>query len=262
MTFIGLYLMFNFKRIIIFFLALTSLNVYCEEVVMIFGKSLAPYIIEESNSGVELSIIKEALALEGHALVPVYTQLNRVVFMFDQDKADAAHRYIKQGKIKSSIFYGDVTLEYHDAFFTLHERNISIESPADLKDHSLLSFQSAKSHYPKWLPEDYKHSQTSSQINQVKLLQLGLVDIVLSDKNIFNYNAELYRLSLNGELKGMRMHNFTSPYKYNPIFKREEIAQAFNAGLDKLKKSGRYTEIISKALQVNSAVTSIVDLKL
>jgi len=214
--------MSNFKKIIVFFLMLSPLNVYCEEVVMIFGKSLAPYIIEESNSGVELSIIKEALALEGHELVPVYTQLKRVAFMFDQDKVDAAHRYIKKRKQKSSIFYGNVTLEYHDAFFTLHERNIVIESPSDLKDYTLLSFQDAKKHYPRWLPENYKHSQTSSQINQVKLLQLGLVDIVLSDKNIFNYNSQLYSLSFDGVLKGMRMHIFTPPYKYNPVFKKKK----------------------------------------
>ena len=241
---------------------LTSLNVYCDEVVMVFGKSLAPYIIEESNSGVELSIIKEALALEGHELVPVYTQLDRVAFIFDQDKVDASHRYIKKVRQKSSIFYGNVTIEYHDVFFTLHERNIVIESPSDLKGYTLLSFQDANKHYPRWLPEGYKHSQTPSQINQVKLLQLGLVDIVLSDKNIFNYNSELYKLSLDGELKGMRMHIFTSPYKYNPVFKSKKIAQAFNAGLDKLKKSGRYTEIISKTLKADMAITSIVDLTL
>ncbi len=241
---------------------LTSLNVYCDDVVMIFGKSLAPYIIEEDNSGVELSIIKEALALEGHKLVPVYTQLERVAFMFDQDKVDAAHRYIKKDKQKRSIFYGNVTLEYHDVFFTLHERNIVIERPSDLKGYTLLSFQGAKNHYPRWLPEDYKHSQTASQINQVKLLQLGLVDIVLSDKNIFNYNSELYKLSLDGVLKGMRMHVFTSPFKYNPIFKTKEIAKAFNTGLEKLKKSGRYAEIMSKTLQADMAITSVVDLTL
>jgi len=258
----GLYLMINFKRIITFFLILTSTSASCEEVVMVFGKSLAPYVIENSNSGVELSIIKEALALEGHELVPVYTQLERVAFMFDQDKVDAAHRYINKGKQKSDIFYGSVTLEYHDVFFTLHERNISIKKPSDLKGYSLLSFQGAKDHYPRWLPTDYKHSQTPSQINQVRLLQLGLVDIVLSDKNIFNYHSELYRLSLDGVLKDMRMHIFTSPYKYNPIFKTKEIAQAFNTGVSKLKKSGRYTEIISKTLQADMAITSIVDLTL
>ncbi len=241
---------------------LTSLNVYCEEVVMIFGESLDPYIIEESNSGVELSIIKEALALGGHELVPVYTQLDRVEFMFDQNKVDAAHRYIHKNREKSSFFYGHVTLEYHDVFFTLHERNITIESPSDLKGYTLLSFQDAKKHYPRWLPKSYKHSQTSSQINQVKLLQLGLVDIVLSDKNIFSYNSELYKLSSDEELKGMRMHVFTSPYKYNPIFKSREIARDFNLGLEKLKKSGRYTEIMSVILQADIAIISKVDLTL
>jgi len=254
--------MHNVKRIIIFSLLLTSLNVYSDEVLMVFGKSLAPYVIEKNNSGVELSVIREALALQGHELVPVYTQLDRVSFMFDQNKVDAAHRYINKDIKTNSFFYGDVTIEYHDVFFTLHERNIRIEKPSDLSDYTLLSFQDAKNHYPKWLTEDYKHSQTSSQINQVKLLQLGLVDIVLSDKNIFNYNSELYRLSSDAAMKGMRMHIFTSPYQYRPLFKSKKIAQAFNEGLKKLKKSGRYTEIISKILPRDIAITSKTDLTL
>jgi len=241
---------------------LTSLNAYCENVVMVFGQSLAPYIIEENNSGVELSIIKEALAFEGHELVPVYTQLGRITFMFDQNKVDAAHRYIKKDKINSDIFYGDVTLEYHDVFFTLQERNITIKSPSDLKAYTLSSFQDAKRHYPRWLPEDFEHSQTSAQITQVRLLQLGLVDIVLSDKNIFSYNSALYRLSSHGVLKDMRMHIFTTPYRYNPVFKSKEIAKAFNRGLIKLKETGRYTEIISKSLPIDINIVSIADLTL
>jgi len=254
--------MYNFKRITLFLLVLTSLSGHCEKVVMVFGQSLAPYIIEESNTGVELSIIKEALAFEGHELVPVYTELGRVAFMLDHNKVDAAHRYIKKDKNNSSIFYGDVTVEYHDVFFTLDERDITIRKPGDIQKHTLLSFQGAKKHYPRWLPESYNHSQTSTQINQVKLLQLGLVDIVLSDKNIFSYNSELYRLSSDEIIKNMRMHIFTSPYKYNPVFKSKEIAKAFNRGLKKLKDSGRYDEIIAKTLQNDIAITSKIDLHL
>jgi polar amino acid transport system substrate-binding protein len=244
------------------FLLLTPLTVYCEEVVMVFGQSLAPYVIEKSNSGVELSIIKEALAYEGYQLLPVYTQLGRVALMFEQDKVDAAHRYIQKDQKRDSFFHGNVTLEYHDVFFTLQKRNITIKSPSDLEGHTLLSFQDAKEHYPRWLPESYKHSQTSAQINQVKLLQLGLVDVVLTDKNIFSYNSELYRLSSQEKLKKMRMHIFTSPYKYNPVFKSKKIAKAFNKGLKKMKEIGRYAEIISDNLQIDIAVTSVVDLTL
>jgi len=241
---------------------LMAQSAYCEKIVMIFGKSLAPYIIEENNTGAELLIIKEALAFEGHELVPVYTQLSRVSLMFDQNKVDAAHRYVRKDKKNNVLFYGNVTLEYHDVFFTLEERNITIERPSDLKSYTLLSFQDAKKHYPKWLPEDYRHSQMPEQINQVKLLQLGLVDIVLSDKTIFSYNSKLYRSSSDEVLKDMRMHIFTSPYEYNPVFKSKKIAKAFNRGLDKLKQNGRYSEIIAKSLQADIAITSKVDLTL
>lgn len=251
-----------FKQLAFLFFIQISFNAYCEKIVMVFGKSLAPYVVEESNNGVELSIIRESLALEGHELVPVYTQLDRVAFMFDKGVVDAAHRYIKEGKDSTATYYGDVSIEYHDVFFTLKERNISIESPSDLESYTLLSFQGAKKHYPRWLPENYKHSQMSAQINQIKLLQRGHVDIVLSDKNIFSYNSNLYRLSSHEVLKDMRMHIFTPPYKYNPVFKSKKIAKAFNKGLKKMKESGRYNEIISNNLPTDIAITSKIDLTL
>ena len=58
------------------------------------------------------------------------------------------------------------------------------------------------------------------------------------------------------------MHIFTSPYKYNPVFKSKKIAKAFNKGLKKMKEIGRYAEIISDNLQIDIAVTSVVDLTL
>jgi len=252
----------NVKQVTTLFFLLFSVNGYCEKVIMVFGQSLAPYIIEKDNSGVELLIIKEALAHEGHELVPVYTQLEKVAFIFNQGKVDAAHRYITKDKSSNKFFYGDVTVEYHDVFFSLDDRNIKLEKPSDLAEYSLLSFQDAKDHYPKWLPESYEYSQTSAQINQVKLLQLGLVDIVLSDKNIFNYNSVRYRESVDKKFKNMRMHIFTSPYKYNPVFQSKKMAVEFNRGLSKLKKTGRYAEIISKIMKKDISITNTVDLTL
>jgi len=254
--------MANFKRVTTILLFLVSINGYCEKVVMVFGQSLAPYIIEEDSRGIELLIIKEALALEGHELMPVFTQLAKVAFMFNQGKVDAAHRYITKNKSTAKFYYGDVTVEYHDAFFSLDDRNIKLEKPSDLTEHTLLSFQGAKNHYPTWLPEGYEYSQTSAQINQVKLLQLGLVDVVLSDKNIFNYNSARYRQSVKKKLKNMRMHIFTLPYKYNPVFKSKKMAIAFNRGLSELRKTGRYAEIISKIMKTDISITDTVDLTL
>jgi len=252
--------MHSFRQVAIFVLVLTSPNAFCEKVVMVFGQSLSPYVIEENNSGVELSIIKEALAFEGYELEPLYTQLGRVSFIFDQKAVDAAHRYIKKGENNTDLFYGSVTIEYHDVFFTLLERNIKIESPTDLEGYTLLSFQDANKHYPRWLPESYNHSQTSTQINQIKLLQLGLVDIVLADKNIFSYHINLYRSLSHAKIKGMRMHVFTQPYKYKPVFKSKKIAKAYNRGLKKLRETGKYTKIISKSLLIDIAITNTTNI--
>jgi len=123
-------------KIISLFLLFFSAVVKSENVTMVFGQSLAPYIIEKDNTGAELLIIKEALLQEGYTLIPVYTELGKVPLMFDRNKVDAAHRYIQQNnQTDPSIFFADVSIEYLAVFITLKGRNIKIQQPNDLTGH-------------------------------------------------------------------------------------------------------------------------------
>ena len=155
-----------------------------EQVVMLFGRSLAPYIIEKDNSGVEIQIIREALASEGYELKPVYAEFGRTAEVFSKDIVDAVHTSAGREVLEKGYF-ADVSIAYHDVFFTLTERNIVINSPADIRPYSLLAFQDADKHYPDWLPANYVFKETAKQLDQVKLLQLGLVDVVMADRHIF-----------------------------------------------------------------------------
>lgn len=241
------------NRLFASIILIVSSSSYCEEVTMLFGRSLEPYVIEKGNQGAELLIIKEALEHKGHELVPIYTQLKFVPLLFSGKGVKAVHRNFEEEGVENR-FYGDVSVIYHDVFFSLEENNIVIHRPDDLKKHSLVTFQDAQIHYPQWLPEHSKYSQVAEQITQVKLLQKGLTDLVMADRNIFSYKATEYSQLTGEQLKPMRMHEFVPPYEYRPMFKSQQIAKDFNEGLKVLKKSGRYDEIIASAVRENTAI--------
>jgi len=242
---------------------------YSEDVVMLFGHSLAPYVIEKDNAGVELQILKEALAKQGHKLIPLYTTLGKVPLLFNLKNVDAVHRNFTKKSTDTNTnkntgktgFFGDVSISYHDVFVTLEERNIVLNTPEDLKKYSLITFEDAGRHYPDWLTSDYVYSQTAEQITQVKLLQNGFVDVVLSDRNIFSDNIKRYRQLSGNVIKPMRLHNFVSPYSYRPMFKSEKVTADYNNGLRELKKSGRYQQILSALLKQDNAIVKQLDIK-
>ena len=56
---------------------------------MAFGDNLPPYILVSSSSGIEVDIVREALAYRGHVLQPVFMPMGRIPVVFVAGKADA-----------------------------------------------------------------------------------------------------------------------------------------------------------------------------
>lgn len=237
------------------FLGLLTLSFrgHCKQIVMLFAHSFGPYVVEQESKGVELQIIREALEIEGYELVPVFTELSQIPGMFAKNMVDGVQSSFNINK-SSQGFYADPAIEYHDFLFSLDERNLLIKQPKDLQKYSLIAFQNAHLQYPKWLPDGYTYSQTAKQIDQVRLLQLGLVDVVLSDINIFNHNVQYYHQLLGKDLKPIRVHYFSPAFEYGPVFKSEDVVKAFNKGLKSLRASGRYAEIISSLAELDPAI--------
>ena len=65
-------------------------TVQADNVVMAFGEKIPPYCFPESDSGIELEVIGEALAFRGHRLKPHYYPLARVPLAFRQGEVEAA----------------------------------------------------------------------------------------------------------------------------------------------------------------------------
>jgi polar amino acid transport system substrate-binding protein len=221
---------------------------------MAFGEKIPPFCFPETNSGIELEVIGEALAHKGHVLVPRYFPLARVPYSFITKLTDAAMTDMGQDLSKHDGHYGDPAVIYENVFITLKYRKLKIEKPSDLSGLSIISFQGALSRYPKWLDQPSKEGKFRAHSNQelqVKNLYKGRFDVVLSDRNIFKYFTLKRKKDTGKSLEEVSEHSFTklNPLDYRPIFRSKKIRDDFNEGLKYLKESGRFQKIYDNYLK-------------
>jgi polar amino acid transport system substrate-binding protein len=235
-------------RLLLLTICLCSFQLNAEEVHMVFGESIPPFSFPDSDSGIEVEIMTAALAVYGHKLIPSYMPLARVPLVFKQGKVNAAMTDLGQDMQALGAFYGEPAVLYNNVIISLEESNLIIESPEDIAGLSIASFQGAYKRYPQWLmpaKNNDLYSENYKQENQVMLL-----DLVLSDINIFKYHQIQIRQRLGKALKPVRFHHFTTvnPEDYRPVFWKESIRNDFNAGLTQIMQTGQYQAIYDNYL--------------
>lgn len=231
-----------------------SPHAWAATVVMAFGEKIPPFCFPESDSGIELEVIGEALAFRGHRLEPRYFPLARVPLAFRKGEVDAAMTDLGQDLDAAGAHYGEPAVLYHNVFVSLKGRGIEIKTPADLKGLSIVAFPGAAQRYPEWLAgsqQDGLYFEQNNQELQVLGLNKARYDLVLSDKSIFRYFELLLERTTLFKAKTVQLHQFVEedPQNYRPLFRDPKIRDDFNAGLKHLKANGRYQAIYDHYLK-------------
>jgi len=223
------------------------------DVTMAFGEKIPPFCFPATDSGIEIEIIREALAFRGHSLKPVYFPFARIPYAFKSGGVDAAMSDLGEDMGMVKAYYGDPAVFYDNVFITLKERHLAIHEPRDLHGLTVVAFPGALKRYPAWLAGVKKEGgyfEQNNQSLQVLTLAAGRYDVVLSDRYIFRYFSNLLRNNQSVRLKPVQVHSFVkfNPMDYRPVFRDETIRNDFNAGLKQLKKTGRVEAIYKKYL--------------
>ncbi len=220
---------------------------------MAFGEKIAPFCFPETDTGIELDVMREALAYRGHVLVPHYYSFARIPVAFKARDVDAAMTDLGEDMSAWGANYGDPAVFYDNVFFTVSERKLAIRKPEDLRGLSVLSFPGGAKRYPLWLDPVKKagrYYEQNDQALQVLTLDRGRYDVVLSDRNIFRYFTMMLKLNASFKPKPVSSHAFVKldPMDYRPVFWDKKVRDDFNAGLKHLKDSGRFDAIYQKYL--------------
>ncbi len=228
----------------------TSLSAH--EITAAVGTSLAPYIIQEDNSGIEIDIVKEALALKNHTLRLRYPPLKQVPILYKKNAVDAALTVTKDFGLDACL--SDVVIQYQNFAISLTKSNFTIKDLSDLANKKIVAFQNATT----YLGDAYKiavsaaqYTEIAKQTLQVNRLFLERDDIVIADKNIFlYYKSKTTHIKTD---KPLTFHPIFPPSPYRVAFRDQKVCQDFNEGLKILKETGKTKEIMARYLNDTSA---------
>ncbi len=218
------------------------------------GLRVEPYIIEATDSGFEADIVREAFAAEGYRVAFVYQPLLRTKKSFANHLVDGVLTIKSHYPEVKGAFLSDEYITYHNVAVTLAARNIKIDRVADLQDKTICAFQQANlalgSEFATIAKNNPKYTEMANQDGQVAMLFFKRNDGIVLDKRIFLY----YRKKLKDSAKALEKaspfeepvayHYIFEPSNYRIAFKNEKLRDSFNAGLKKLRETGRYEKII------------------
>lgn len=242
--------MFKFPLLALLLLLTLGGNSHGDEISMVIGLALPPYVIAETDTGMELEVVREALAHEGHTLVPVYVPFWRVLAMLEQGNTDAAMT-INESSGVSGVYYSDSHITYRNAAIALAARRYPIHKIRDLEHYSILAFQNAS----KYLGEEFtlmsannpQYREIARQAKQITMLYSGRIDLVVMDVNIFRYYRQLeMKVATDADIEQFALFP-PSPFKV--AFSRKDWRDSFNRGLKHLRDSGRYQAIINRFIK-------------
>jgi len=236
-------------------LLLASGRAVAVDVTMAFGDNLPPYILSASDAGIEVEIVRAALAYRGHVLRAKFLPMGRIPFAFIAGTVDAIMMDVGMNMEPRGGYYAMPPVLYDNVFYTLRSRHLSIATPDDLKGHSIMAFVGAARRYPEWLAARSHvpaYSERNNQAVQPLLLALGRYEVVLSDRAIFRYYTLLYQRAHPGfVMPALDEHAFTraNPNDYRPVFRDASVRDDFNAGLIYLRKIGYDRAIYDRYLK-------------
>lgn len=230
--------------------------------------SIPPWVIQDSQSGIELEILKKSLAPFGYEISPSFVPFARAYYLFDAGKLDLVIN-AKKGAVKTG-FFSDPAVRFQNIAISLAEKNfpesINIKN---LYDKAVVAFQNAS----KLLGPEFKamadanpdYQEIAKQHLQIRLLYFRDVDFIVMDKSIFGYYwNEAYKEALTTSRhvsvyeKEIRIHNIFPPSDYSFVFKNENIRNEFNQGLETLRENGDYEKIVKKYLPMSDLKKHII----
>lgn len=215
-----------------------------EELLIAVGLSKPPYVIQKTNKGFELELIKAIFQTMDKRSQFVYTEFGHSKKMLKVEQIDAVMT-ASQKMFEGHALLSNSYITYQNVAISLKERNLKINEIADLGNYSIASFQSAD----KVLGEAFaKASQASPlflaiaiQKQQPLLLLKKRVDVIVMDINIFKH---LIREMDLGDIDQLfNFHSIFPPSNYHMAFKDPQLKQEFDFALDSYLQAPAYQQL-------------------
>lgn len=220
---------------------------WAKELSVAVGWTKSPYVIEATDSGYEIELIRHIFDTMGHQVSFVYVPYGRSYDLVKAGSVDAAMTLNANIDV-SPAHLSDVYIEYQNVAVSLTKLGVHLEDISDLKDLTIVGFQNAS----KVLGEQYLNATKLSptyielpdQIRQVKMLYENKTQVVVMDVNIFIHISE--SLSTSSTLPDVSIHDVFPRTGYRMGFLDAELSNQFNQALAAYKQSESFAKLLKK----------------
>lgn len=213
------------------------------------SSSIPPYVITDQHRGIVIEILQQALAPYGHQIEFVYAPNRRVVHMVEEHQVDGVFN-LAWGAL-TRVHYSEPIIDYRNVAITRDTFRKPLATLEDLNGLRVVVFQNAAQflgeEFGQLLEKNASFHEVSNQRSQVLMLFSGRADVIIMEQRIFDYFY--HDMVARGEVGGRyTIYPLFPPAPRYAAFTREELRDQFNAGLAKLRQTGRIEQIIDSYL--------------
>jgi len=205
-----------------------------------------PYTIQETNSGLDIDIPREALKRMGYDLNLRYASLARAQMEVQARRIDLMAPLSVGGV--DGVFMSEPYIYYRAMAFSLKASGLTLNSISDLQHYRVMTFQGAKGYFGERFVEAVDKAPLYSEIYKMSLLPrllfAGRTDVVVLDYYIFQHFSHL--LEEQTKLPKLTVHEIFPRVPVSVAFHNKALRDEFNRGLAAIKRDGTYAQILKK----------------
>ena len=232
-------------------LLLAAVSAAANDLIIAHGLDKPPFVFGSEPRGLEVDIMREALAFKGHTMRVVHIPNKRLQVAIQTAGVDGAATV---READDGNYYSDDFITFENYAITRRSADIRLDSVADLKGHTIAAWQNA---YRDLGPEfeaafrpdshaDYlkNYFELPSQRSQNQMFWHDRAEVIIVDKTIFLwYRKELAKeVDTSADVVFHRL--FPKRTAFQVAFKDKRIRDDFNEGLRHLRETGRYRQLV------------------
>lgn len=235
-----------------------SANANAHDVRIGIGLVLPPYVIQETDSGLEVDIIRQAFAEVGHRAVFVYLpnpRLSLALASGDVDGVATDRVHDLTSEVKRPLYCSVTTLKYRNFAISRLSNGHTITCVKDLEGKRVLAFHNACKHlgqeYAKAVQRAH-YRELADQSLHAGMLYADRTDVLISDKRIFAYwrreLAKSFKSKEQDLAQPLVFHAIFDPMPRAVFFVEKELRDDFDKGFRTIQERGDIKTIAAQYL--------------
>lgn len=206
-----------------------------------------PYFLGPGASGMEYEIAEKALEAGGYRMAAQHLPPSRALALLRAGHLDGMLT-VTEG-IGGKHYFSEPYLHYQNVAIALASRHLRIRVINDLRELSVAAFQNASM----LLGEEFRavagnhpdYREYPQQLTQNKLLYTGRVDVVVGDRLVFRHLTRHLEAPIDVK-QPVTIYPLFPPSPRMAVFREAAVRDAFNAGLQVIRRNGVYGMILKK----------------